>query len=194
MTTEYPTPGSPTNVRRSSYRGATYLKIRWNAPSTKYVTHYRVQYTKKNDRDDPWHIKTTKRPNKLSAVVRNLIPDTDYLFCVQSANGHVCGGTSDTIELDTRWSKAAKVVATPGVVVGTTLATPFVGGAAAAQAVWEKIEPENPVTGFFTGILSLATGVLAGVGSVVLAPAVGVYAAVELHDESRNSPLSSEDD
>ena len=190
------TPGPPQDVRRSSYRGATYLKIRWNVPATdaEYVTHYKVKYKKANDPDDHWHIRTTRRPKKLSAVVRGLKPDTDYLFCVQSASGHMDGEHSDTIEVDTRWSKAAKVVATPGVVVGSALATPLVGGGTAAMAVWKKIQPKNPVTGILTGVLSLGTGVLAGAASVVAAPVVGVLAACELHNERSHSPQSSEDE
>ena len=187
------TPSSPQNVRGSSFRGSTYLKIRWNAPiyNADCVTHYKVIYRKVDS--TYLHVQETKRKEKLSAVVRGLDSNTDYLFSVQSVNGKKDGGCSETILLDTRWSKAAKVTATPGVVVGTTLATPFVGGAAAAVAVWDKIEPQNPVTGLLTSVLSIGAGLLAGAASVVIAPVVGVAAARELHDEKCHSPQSPEE-
>ncbi|KAL5516961.1 hypothetical protein EMCRGX_G002420 [Ephydatia muelleri] len=131
---------------------------------------------------------------KSEGLVQPITKGKDYyLFSVQSVNGKKDGGCSETILLDTRWSKAAKVTATPGVVVGTTLATPFVGGAAAAAAVWDKIEPQNPVTGLLTSVLSIGAGLLAGAASVVIAPVVGVAAARELHDEKCHSPQSPEE-
>ena len=189
-------PGRPQNVRSSSYRGAEHLKIRWNEPATnaEYVTHYIVKYKKANDSKDHWHTRTTRRRNKLSAIVRGLKPDTDYRFCVQSANGCIDGETSESIEMDTRWSKAAKVFVTPAVVVGGALATPFAAGAAIAMTTWESIEPQNPVTGVLTGALSLFSGVLGAIASVVAAPVVGGFAARELHDERWYSSQSSEDE
>eukprot|EP00731_Ephydatia_muelleri_P017233 Em0010g331a len=167
------TPGPPQNVRPSSNRGATFLKVRWNPPSTnaEFVTHYRVEYTKEHDPKDLWHLfKETKVPKKLSAVARNLKPDTDYIFRILSANGNIDGEYSKTVKMDTRLSKIVKVAVTPGAVIGGALAFPIVGAAGAAALVWEEIDPQNPVAKAAAGVLAAAAGVFGGVAGIVAAP------------------------
>ena len=197
-------PGPPQNLRPSSYRGSTFLKIRWNPPSTnaQSVTHYKAQYKKVNDRDDPWHTFKRTRRNKLSAVAKDLKPDTNYLFRVQSVNKKIEEQNldykneeySEIIMMDTRWSNAAKVAVTPGAVVGGALASPFVGAGVAATGVWEAIEPQNPVSKALTGLLSFGAGVLGGAAGIIAAPIGGVVAAVALHDKGYQSPQSSDED
>ena len=194
------TPSSPQHVRRSSNRGAKHAKLRWNEPSynSESVTHYRVKYhvagrTYHFIHDTKKRTPRDKKKPKLSAVIRGLEPNTDYVFCVQSLNDEIEGGCSGDIWIDTRWSKAAKVAVTPAVMVGATLATPFVSVAGAANAVWDRIEPKNPLTGLLTSVASVGAGLLAGVASVLASPFVGVAAAVELHDEDVDSLQSSEE-
>ncbi|KAL5468949.1 hypothetical protein EMCRGX_G030110 [Ephydatia muelleri] len=170
--------GPPQNVRPSSNRGGTFLKVRWNPPSTnaEFVTHYRAEYTKEHDPKDPWHLfKETKVPKKLSAVARNLKPDTDYLFRILSANGNIDEEYSKTVKMDTRWSKVAKVAVTPGAVIGGALASPIV------------------VTKAVAGVIATAAGVFGGVAGIVAAPVGGAVAAAVLHDQSCDSPQSDDD-
>ena len=95
--------------------------------------------------------------------------------------------------MDTRWSKAAKVAATPGAVIGGVLASPFLGAGAAAAGVWAAIEPKNPVSKALTGLLSFGAGVFGGAAGIVAAPVGGVVAAAALHDQSYDSTQSDDD-
>lgn len=197
-------PGPPQNVRPSSYRGSDFLKIRWQPPSTnaQFVTHYKAQYKKANDPKDPWHTFKRTGKTKLSAVAKDLRPDTDYYFRVQSVNKDIkeqCPDFkneeySEIIMMDTRWSRAAKVAVTPGAVVGGALASPFVGASIAATGVWKAIKPKNPVSKALTGLLSVGAGVFGGAAGIIAAPVGGVAAAVALHKKGYQSPQSTDDD
>ena len=192
-------PGRPQNVRPSSYRGSTFLKIRWDPPSTnaQSVTHYKAQYKTANEPDNFWRTFKRANRNKLSAIAKNLKPDTEYYFRVQSVNTNIeeqYEEYSEIIMMETRWSKAAKLAATPGAVVGGALASPFVGAGVAATGVWEAIEPKNPVSKALTGLSSIGAGVLGGAAGIIAAPIGGVAAAAALHDKGYQSPQSSDED
>eukprot|EP00731_Ephydatia_muelleri_P012793 Em0007g103a len=95
--------------------------------------------------------------------------------------------------MDTRLSMAAKVALTPAVVAGGVLATPFAGASLAAVGVYDKIEPETPVTKGLTGAASVFAGVGGAVAGFVGFPVGAVAAAMLLYDKGDESPRSDDD-
>ena len=90
-------------------------------------------------------------------------------------------------------SRAAKVAATPGAVVGGVLAGPMSGASTAAVDTWKKAQPGNPLTKVVTGGLSLGAGILGSAAEVAASPGGGVAAARALHDDGYYSPQSDDE-
>ena len=103
-------------------------------------------------------------------MAHNLEPNMDCLFCVQALNQNDEGESAE-IEMNT--SRAAKVAATPGAVVGGVLAGPMSGASTAAVDTWNKPQPGNPLTKVVTGGLSLGAGILGGAAGVAASPGGG---------------------
>ena len=114
-------PSKPTNLRISSKRTYSLIKIRWNS-SDSYVTHYEVRCRRKKDEeyDQPIDAK-----NKLSYTFSDLRHKTRYVFQVQAYNHILNSGWSHEIEGKTRFHKALKVLASPGVFAEATAGSPF---------------------------------------------------------------------
>ena len=158
-------PPPPENVRVSSKRTHSLMKIRWNAPASVTAAHYEiVKTTKKGNYDD---MPVIVPGNKLSATFTKLNQKTRYYFKVRTSNGFYTSDWSDEIEAKTRIHKAIKATLSPLVWVAGTVAapltTPLYVGARAGMTVHESGSNKLGVTAGVTGgaVGGAALGILA---------------------------------
>ena len=196
-------PGPPQNIRPSSRRGATFLKIRWDPPATnaQSVTHYDVQCKRAKDRDSPWKTVQTRtlENGKLKAVAKDLHSNTHYCFRVKSVNANIKdsetnGEYSEIIEEETRFSLAEKVLLTPAAAIAGAALSPIAGAGAAAASVWVAVDPEKPATKGLTGVASAGAGAAGALAGVVGFPVGAVFGAVSLYLNGYESSWSDGDD
>jgi len=191
FTIHIPKPSTPQNVRVSSKRSHTLIKIRWGAPDSCLITHYEiVKRTKKGNYDEkPFEVPA----NKFSATFTNLTHNTNYYFKVCTCNGLYVSDWSQEIETNTRIHKAIKASVSPAVwAIGTVTApivTPIEAGTAAGMA-------ENKAGGKTAAVAAGTAGTVGGVAyGTVEAPLVGaarVHAFV--HDVDELSDQSDDED
>ena len=194
--THVPIPGIPEELRVSTKRTSSMIKIRWVPPSInpQTVDRYELQMrTKKGE----WH--HVAYSTKTSAKATGLKQDKLYFFRVQALNrkDQSCGFT-DTIEAETRFGKAAKAALTPLVFVGGTLAAPFssalAGGVGGGFTAAESVD--NKAGAVAAGVAGgVAGGVGGGIVGTIGAPFVGgALAHTFVHWGDEYSDQSSDED
>ena len=166
----------PENVRVSSKRTHSQIKVRWDSPASITLAYYEIAIVVPDI--------------KLSATFTKLDQQTKYYFKVRTCNGFYTSDWSDEIEAKTRVHKAIKAALSPLVWAVGTVTSPLVmslgAGAAAGKAVHETGGDEVDVTAGAGG------GAVGGVAlGIVVAPFVGgvwahyfVHGMDELSDQS----------
>ena len=178
-------PSTPKNVRVSSKRTHSLIKIRWKAPDSSLITHYEIMKRTKKDKYDGKRI--TIPANKFSATFIKLKQNTHYCFAIRTCNGSHASGWMQ-IESNTRIHKPIKAAFSPLWPLGTAgspIITPLVSGAAAGMVGNKMSGKKATVAAGTAGIVGGATVGLLG------APFVGagfahsfVHGIDELSDQS----------
>ena len=126
-------PSTPINIRVSTKRTHSLIKIRWNPPDSSLITCYEiVKRAKKDSKDEEKPIPIPA--NKLSATFTKLKQNTHYCFKVRACNGNYASSWSEEIEANTRIHKAIKAALSPVVWAAGTAASPFVASVASGVA------------------------------------------------------------
>lgn len=205
-------PGEPTNVRSSTMRTSSMIKLRWQPPDLypEAVARYDLQMKQKKKHD--WEFVTYSY--KYSAKATGLNSSTTYYFRVYSRNKAGEGNFSETHKEKTRLSKAAVALLTPAVFIGGTIAAPFAGivgggaiggtlGGVSGVAVADSIDSKAgaAAAGITTGVTAgVAGGVVGAVGGGVLgtlgAPILGGVLARKFvkHGDEYSSQSSEDED
>ena len=184
-------PSAPINVRVSSKRSHSLIKIRWNAPDSSLITHYEImKKTRKGSYDEK---PITVPANKFSATFTNLKHKTYYCFRVRTCNGTHASTWSKDIETNTRIHKGIKAALSPVVwAVGTATAPilmPIGAGMAAGEVGKEKGGKKAAVA---AGAAGTVGGVVLGTVGAPLAGAAWCHAFV--HGIDGESDQSDEED
>ena len=163
------TPSPPKDVRVSSKRSHSLIKIRWNAPDSSLITHYEIEKRRKKDDYDENPI--TVPANKFSATFTKLKHNTNYCFRVRTCNGIHESDWSEEIETNTRIHKGIKAVLSPAVWAAGTVAspilTPIATGAAAGMI-------GNEASGKKAAVAAGTAGTVGGAAlGIVGAPLIG---------------------
>ena len=177
-------PSVPINVRVSSKRSHSLIKIRWNAPDSSLITHYEImKKTRKGSYDEK---PITVPANKFSATFTNLKHNTRYCFRVRTCNGTRASTWSKDIETNTRIHKGIKAAFAPVVwIVGTATAPivmPIAAGMAAGEIRKEKSGRDAAVAAGTIGGMVLGT-----VGAPLVGAAWGHAFVHGIDDESDQS-------
>ena len=186
------TPSTPKNVRVSTNRTHSLIKIRWDAPESTLISHYEIMIrTKKGYYSD---VKPVKAPaNKFSATFTKLKQNTHYCFKICTCNGFHASAWSEEIETNTRIHKGIKAVLSPIVwALGTAtspILTPIGGAGVAAIVAHEKVGTKSAV----------AAGTAGAIGGAALgiigAPLMGAgYAHAFVHGIDELSDQSDDED
>ena len=194
--THVPIPGIPGELRVSTKRTSSMIKVRWVPPSInpEAVHRYELQMRTKKGK---W--RNAAYSTKTSAKATGLKQDKKYFFRVQALNRRdESYGFTDPIDAETRFGKAAKAALTPLVFVGGTLAAPFssalIGGI--SSGVLAAYSVDNKAGATAAGV---AAGVAGGVGGGIVgtlgAPIVGgALAHTFVHWGDEYSDQSSDED
>lgn len=166
-------PGPPQNLRISSKRTDTTIKVRWEEPAKnpQSANKYKVQVRQAKKKPDVWATEITV--DGRAVKITKLKTDTRYQFRVQSINNkQEAGGWSDEKEAETRYGRFGRAVGTIGALVGGTVGGPIVGalgfGVMAGTAAKKHPDSETAKT---------AAGVGAGIGGGVGGAVVGLFGA-----------------
>ena len=201
------TPSTPKNVRVSSKRTHSLIKIRWSAPDSPLITHYEIVSRTKTDNYKNENI--VKAPaNKFSATFINLKHKTYYYFKIRTCNDCYASEWSEEVETNTRIHKGIKAGLSPLVWAAGTVTSPLVSllmpviapvgaAVAAGEAASEKTDKKAVVAA--AGVAGAVGGVVGGVAyvplGIVTAPMVGaVYAHMFVHGTDELSDQSDEED
>ena len=137
------------------------IKLRWNGTGCKVGTTYEVQFAYEHD-NKRWML-LPDRFDRECAMIRNLKPNTDFLFQVRGVGSTGRKGQwSEMLKCSTTVGAIARGAATVGTFIGGILAAPAggtvifpvlgtIGGAAAApvvgtlwaKKVYEKLGPQG---------------------------------------------------
>lgn len=153
VTTSIPTPGKPTNVRRSSYYTSSVLKIRWNPPEeyAQFVDRYEVEYKEKKNEFDTRHKFDTIVTAKLSATAKELSSDTKYAFYVRAVNKNGECSEKVRIEAETRWNEAIKTALSPLVFLGGRVSG---AGSVASRSLSKLVPADSKAAAIAGGVLA----------------------------------------
>lgn len=194
-------PGPPQNLRISTKRTDTSIKLRWEKPdkNPQAVSQYRVQKHPSNQVQ--WEDYETV--DKLSCKITGLKTDTKYTLRVKSVNNKgQSGNWSDEISTETRYGVFGRTVCTIGAFVGGTLGGPgvgAVGGGLIASTAAEKV-PYSDTAKSLARISAGAGGAVMGaifgiIGAPIIGGASAAMANVKLSGETGDvSPQSSDDE
>lgn len=205
-------PGPPVNVRSSSKRTSSLIKLRWDPPNENPEAVYRYELQMKRKNRDDYEFVTYSY--KLSAKATGLKSNTSYRFIVISRNKAGKGNFSLEHKEKTRLGKFAVAALTPAVFIGGTVAAPFAGivgggvaggvlGGASGVAVADSIDNKAGATtaGITTGVTAgVAGGVAGAVGGGVVgtlgAPVIGGVLARKFvkHGDEYSSQSSEDED
>ena len=179
-------PSTPKNVRVSSKRTHSLIKIRWKAPDSSLITHYEIMKRTKKGKYDGNSI--TIPANKFSAAFTNLNQNTNYCFAIRTCNGSHASNWV-LIESNTRIHKAIKAAFAPAVwalgTAGAPIITPLVSGAAAGIVGKEKSGKKAAVAAGTAGVVGGAAVGLLGAPLVGAGFAHGFVHGIEiLSDQS----------
>ena len=165
-------PSTPINLRVSTKRTHSLIKIRWNPPNSSLTTHYEiVKRTKRDNYDEKKAI--TIPADKLSATFTKLKQNTYYYFKIRACNGSYVSSWSGQIEAHTRIHKGVKVALSPLAWVAGTLASPVitpittgaVAGMIGSEASGKKAAVAAGTAGTVGGaVLGIVGAPLAGAG------------------------------
>ena len=188
-----PTP-LPKNVRMSSNRTHSLLKIRWNAPdSPAELTHYEiVRKTKNSKYSDTEPVKAPA--NKLSVTFTKLKHNTYYKFKICTCNGIHVSPWSEEIETNTRIHKGIKALLSPAVWALGTVTSPILTpiGVGVAAGVVANEETSNKAAVAAAGTAGTVGGAALG---IVGAPFIGAaFAHAFVHGTDELSDQSDDDD
>ena len=119
-------PPPPENVRVSSYRTHSLVKIRWNAPdSSILVTQYEIAKTTRQGDYGNYKQPIVVPANKFSATFAQLWQRTQYYFKVRACNDLFTSVWSNEIEAKTRMHKKIKAAISPVIWAFGTVTAPF---------------------------------------------------------------------
>ena len=183
-------PSTPKNVRVSTKRTHSLIKIRWKKPDSSLITHYEImKKTKKgNFEGNPIAIPATK----FSATFTKLRQNTNYCFAVRTCNGSYASKWI-VIEANTRIHKAIKAALAPAVwAVGTAaspIITPIASGAVAGMV-------GNEASGKKAAVAAGTAGTVGGAAvGLIGAPLIGAgFAHVFVHGADDLSDQSDDED
>ena len=184
-------PSPPKNVRVSSKRTHSVVKIRWDAPDSILVTHYEIAKTTKQGVYGKYKQPIVVPANKFSATFTQLWQRTQYYFKVRACNDLFASDWSNEIEAITRIHIGIKAAVSPFVWAFATATAPFstavgVGAYAGRSTVNEDGDNKANVTAAAAG--GAVGGVLLGaVGAPVFGGLVThyfVHGMDELSDQS----------
>ena len=197
-------PGPPHDLRVSSKRRSSYLKIRWKEPidNPHAVSKYQIEMRRVCKKEKPWKNLTTVGSEKFSAkVTEGLKSGEMYQFRVRTVNNKgQCGEFSNVLKAETRCGKAARIAAATGAFVGGTVGGPVLGavggGVAAGGAAKEHANSKAGKTA-----ASAAAGIGGGVAGALFgtfgAPLFGAASAAMAYQKligGGESPQTSDDD
>ena len=161
------TPSVPENIRVSSKRSHSLIKIRWNEPDSCLITHYEIikRTTKIYYVQKPIRVPSSK----FSATFTKLKQSTKYFFKVRSCNGIHASDWSEEIEANTRIHKGIKAALSPAVWAAGTVASPFavpiVGGLLGKESGGKKGAVAGVAVGTVSGMtLGIAAAPVFGTG------------------------------
>ena len=185
-------PSAPQDVRVSSNRTHSQIKIRWTAPNSALITHYEImRRTKKRSYSDAKPVKVPT--NKFSATFTRLDHNTYYYFKIRTCNGLHASTWSEEIETNTRIHKGIKAALSPAVWALGTVASPIltpIGAGVVAGRVGNQASGKA---------VAVAAGTAASVGGAALgivgAPIVAAaYTHAFVHGIDQLSDQSDDED
>ena len=194
-------PGPPQNLRISSKRTSTTIKVRWDEPSANPQAAYKYRIEWRLAKQSEWG--PGKTVNKKSAKVIDLKTDTTYQFRVRAVNNKdELGEWSDEIKSETRFGAFGRTLGTIGAFVGGTVGGPLMGavGGGAMAGVAAGKHPDSNTGKRAAQIGAGAGGAVAGaLFGIVGAPLIGAMSAVmanrKLAGEMEDmSPQTSDDE
>ena len=161
-------PSTPKNVRVSSKRTHSLIKIRWNKPDSSIITHYEVVGRTKKGKYSNEALKVSH--DKFSVTFTKLKQNTHYCFKVRTCNDHNASAWSE-IETNTRIHKGIKAALSPAVWALGTVASPIltpIGTGAIAGVI------ANEASGKKAAVAAGTAGTVGGVAlGIVGAPLMG---------------------
>ena len=174
----------PKNVRISSLRKHSLLKIRWKAPGSILITHYEIRKrAEKNHFNDLNIVKASA--NKFSATFNKLKQNTYYYFKIRSCHGHNVSAWSEEIKANTRMHIGIKVAFAPALCAISTVAFPI-----STAALLGVLFANKPTSSKATVAAATAAGAAIGtLGLPIVSGALCTYAFVNGID-----PLSDQSD
>ena len=183
-------PSTPKNVRVSTKRTHSLIKIRWKKPDSSLITHYEImkKTRKGNYEGKPKTIPATK----FSATFTKLKQNTHYCFAVRTCNGSYVSKWI-VIEANTRIHKAIKAALSPAVwalgTAGSPIITPIASGAAAGMV-------GNKASGKKVAVAAGTAGTVGGAAvGLIGAPLIGAgLAHVFVHGIDGLSDQSDDED
>ena len=204
VNTECFVPGSPQNVRISSKRTSSTLKVRWDSPTRNYsgVKNYVVQH--RRFKKTEWDASTMLDNTKHSFKVVNLKTNTKYEFRVQALN-QKNEGNSSTVLGETRIGAVGRGMASVAAFAGGTAGGPIIGsigfGTMSAVAVLDKPKSGSGESGSGKKAAAAAAATGGAVGGFLLglvgAPFMGIGTAIVTNERMKGdwgSPQTSDDE
>lgn len=195
-------PGPPQNLRISSKRKDTSIKVRWEEPekNPQAACRYKVQ-KRQIKRQFQWEDYDTVE--KMSCKIIGLKTDTKYAFRVLSVNNRgESEDWSDEVETETRYGLFGRTVCTIGAFVGGTVGGPVmgaVGGGLMAGAAAGRVPDSTTGKNLARAGAGAGGAVAGGLFGLIGAPIMGGISAAmankKLCGEMEDlSPQTSDDE
>ena len=147
----------PKNLRVSSNRSHSHIKIRWNAPDSILITRYEIEKKTESNTDDCNHEIVKVAADKFSATFTKLKHNTYYYFKIRSCYGLEFSTWSEEIKANTRIHKGIKAALSPLVWAGCTLTAPVSLG-----VLYGKRMANRPSSSKIAVVAGTVAGVISG--------------------------------
>lgn len=190
ITTQF-IPGPPHNLRISTKRTSTTIKLRWEKPTRnpQAALKYNVQMRRKKKHEWIHHATVYKK----SAKITSLKTDTKYCFRVETVNNKGEAGVWSEIEAETRLGVFGRTVGTVGAVVGGTLGGPVLGAVGGGAISSRKKEGKAARVAGTGG--AVAGALIGTVGAPIMGGLTGVAIYAEMSGLLNHvSPQTSDDE
>ena len=184
-------PFTPKDVRASSKRTHSLIKIRWNKPDSALITHYEVVGRTKKGNYSNEALKVP--PNKFSVTYTKLKQNTYYYFKVRTCNGPYASEWSKEVETNTRIHKGIKAALSPAMWALGTVASPILTPIGTG---WLAGDIANEAVGKKAAVAAGTAGTVGGAAlGIVGAPLVGAgFAHYFVHGIDDLSDQSDDED
>ena len=195
-------PGPPQDLRVSSKRTDTAIKLRWKQPTENPHAAYKYKVQIRLVREVNWTDCDTV-VGKTSTKIIQLKSDTKYRFRVRSLNNKdEAGDWTSEVEIETRFGIFGRTLGTIGAFVGGTVGGPLLGavGAGGMAGIAAGKHPDSETGKRVAQVAAAAGGAIPGaLLSLIGAPVMGAMCAIRANKHLAGeigdiSPQTSDDE